>query len=154
MNNRKQSLINVLITFLTSCTFLVLVLFLFELLNWDVLYYNFFSLIKVGVLFGILNISTQYISGFILAYMMRNVMQSITSLGAKQLSKIIITKLLVEFVLSALMIWVSIEIFSNEIAIGGLGTYIGLIFATIIGKGIFSLFVSYHQNKDQLGGMR
>jgi len=154
MNDKRQSLINIVITFLTSCAFLVLILFLFESFHWNVAYYNFFSLIKVGLLFGLLNISVKYISGFVMAYMMKDMIKNITSLGAKQLSKILISKLLIEFILSGLMIWVSIEVFSNEVLVGGFGTLIGLIFATIIFKGIFSLFVSYQQNKDQLGGMQ
>ena len=46
-----------------SFTFLVLNLFIFETIGWNVAYYDIFSLIKIGVLFGLFAVLGYLIAG-------------------------------------------------------------------------------------------
>lgn len=151
---KRQNLINNLITFLSSTTFLVLSLFLFELFGWNITYGSFFSLFKAGLLFGLLNVIVKLFGDLLIAFKMKSFLKKEIPLETKALTKIVIYKLFIEFILTALMIWVSLEIFSKEILFTSVPSMIWLIVATIICKGIFSMIVSYQQNKDQLGGLK
>ncbi len=153
MKNKKQSMISITITFITSLTFLVLTLFLFKLFGWNVSYTNTFVLVYTGILFGLLNIGVQYLSSIYISFRLKGVIANMQNMNSKQIASLLFGKIFFEFILSSLMIWISVEIFSYDLIINGFWTLIGIMICTIMLKGIFSLIVSYHQNKDQLGGI-
>lgn len=154
LKSKKQNIVSIAITFITSLTFLVLTLFLFELFGWNVTYSNALVLVYTGALFGLLNIGVQYLSSIYIAFRLKGVMSNMHNMSPKQMTSLLFSKIFFEFILSSLMIWISIEIFSYELIINGFWTLLGIMVSTIVLKGIFSLIVSYHQNKDQLGGIK
>lgn len=149
---KKQSLISILITFISSFAFLMLSLLLFKTFGWNVVYKNAFTLVKTGLVYGVFSIVTLYILNFYLASRLKGALGDINNIDVKKMMKFLLTKIVLDFALSSLVIWLSIYIFNNEIIVKGILANIGIMFFTFIFKEIFSLVVSYNQNKDKIGG--
>lgn len=151
---KKQSLISILITFISSFTFLMLSLLLFKTFGWNVVYKNAFTLVKTGLVYGVFSIVTLYILNFYLASRLKGALGDINNIDVKKMMKFLLTKIVLDFALSSLVIWLSIYIFNNEIIVKGILANIGIMFFTFIFREIFSLVVSYNQNKDKIGGSK
>ena len=151
---KKQSLISILITFISSFTFLMLSLLLFKTFGWNVVYKNAFTLVKTGLVYGVFSIVTLYILNFYLASILKGALGDINNIDVKKMMKFLLTKIVLDFALSSLVIWLSIYIFNNEIIVKGILANIGIMFFTFIFREIFSLVVSYNQNKDKIGGSK
>lgn len=149
---KKQSLISILITFISSFAFLMLSLLLFKTFGWNVVYKNAFTLVKTGLVYGVFSIVTLYILNFYLASRLKGALGDINNIDVKKMMKFLLTKIVLDFALSSLVIWLSIYIFNNEIIVKGILANLGIMFFTFIFKEIFSLVVSYNQNKDKIGG--
>lgn len=151
---KKQSLVSILITFISSFAFLMLSLLLFKTFGWNVVYKNAFTLVKTGLVYGLFSIVTLYILNFYLASRLNGTLGDINNIDVKKMMKFLLTKIVLDFALSSLVIWLSIYIFNNEIIIKGILANLGIMFFTFIFKEIFSLVVSYNQNKDKIGGSK
>lgn len=151
---KKQSLVSILITFISSFAFLMLSLLLFKTFGWNVVYKNAFTLVKTGLVYGVFSIVTLYILNFYLASILKGTLGDINNIDVKKMMKFLLTKIVLDFALSSLVIWLSIYIFNNEIIVKGILANLGIMFFTFIFKEIFSLVVSYNQNKDKIGGSK
>lgn len=151
---KKQSLVSILITFISSFAFLMLSLLLFKTFGWNVVYKNAFTLVKTGLVYGLFSIVTLYILNFYLASRLNGTLGDINNIDVKKMMKFLLTKIVLDFALSSLVIWLSIYIFINEIVVKGILANLGIMFFTFIFKEIFSLVVSYNQNKDKIGGSK
>lgn len=151
---KKQSLVSILITFISSFAFLMLSLLLFKTFGWNVVYKNAFTLVKTGLVYGLFSIVTLYILNFYLASRLNGTLGDINNIDVKKMMKFLLTKIVLDFALSSLVIWLSIYIFNNEIIVKGILANLGIMFFTFIFKEIFSLVVSYNQNKDKIGGSK
>ena len=151
---KKQSLVSILITFISSFAFLMLSLLLFKTFGWNVVYKNAFTLVKTGLVYGVFSIVTLYILNFYLASRLNGTLGDINNIDVKKMMKFLLTKIVLDFALSSLAIWLSIYIFNNEIIVKGILANLGIMFFTFIFREIFSLVVSYNQNKDKIGGSK
>lgn len=151
---KKQSLVSILITFISSFAFLMLSLLLFKTFGWNVVYKNAFTLVKTGLVYGLFSIVTLYILNFYLASRLNGTLGDINNIDVKKMMKFLLTKIVLDFALSSLVICLSIYIFNNEIIVKGILANLGIMFFTFIFKEIFSLVVSYNQNKDKIGGSK
>lgn len=151
---KKQSLVSILITFISSFAFLMLSLLLFKTFGWNVVYKNAFTLVKTGLVYGLFSIVTLYILNFYLASRLNGTLGDINNIDVKKMMKFLLTKIVLDFALSSLVIWLSIYIFNNEIVVKGILANLGIMFFTFIFREIFSLVVSYNQNKDKIGGSK
>lgn len=149
---KKQTIVSILTSFMSSFAFLMLTIFLFKSFGWNVLFEDALSVVKVGFVYGVFSVATLFILNFYLAFRLKETMNNVESLDVKNMLRFLAIKLGLDLLLSSLAIWLSLFIFKNELIIKGFFAYFGIMMLTYILKGIFQLTTSYMQNKDKIGG--
>ena len=150
---KKQTILSVSITFITSFTFLMLTLFMFEGFGWNVIFKDALTIVKAGLIYGLLSIIALFILNFYLAYKLKSAMVNLEQLDIKKMVRFLFMKIGLEFILSSVMIYLSLLALNNQIKVVGIFANLGVMILTFIFKGIFQMVISYRQNKDKIGGV-
>lgn len=151
---KKQTFLSVSISFISSFTFLMLTLFIFEGLGWNVICKNPLSIVKTGLVYGVLCIPALFLLNFYLVFKLKGSMANVNQLDMKQMVRILAIKVLLDFTLSSLMIWLSLFIFNKEIVVSGVIANLGIMILTFIFREVSQMVISYHQNKNKIGGFK
>ena len=150
---KKQTILSVSITFITRFTFLMLTLFMFEGFGWNVIFKDALTIVKAGLIYGLLSIIALFILNFYLAYKLKSAMVNLEQLDIKKMVRFLFMKMGLDFILSSVMIYLSLLALNNQIKVVGIFANLGVMILTFIFKGIFQMVISYRQNKDKIGGV-
>ena len=82
---KKQTIVSILTSFISSFAFLMLTIFLFKSFGWNVLFEDAFSVVKVGFVYGVFSVSTLFILNFYLAFRLKETMNNVESLDVKKM---------------------------------------------------------------------